>query len=806
MSRLLFKLTRLRDIVRKDVGVVTSEQKVIYVLPYDTSLALQALEQTVKKHNLPWDLNLLTHQGYGKFNQAPVIFLQQGEYITAETSPMHPNLESDLRKIYALGEQINLVFVYPQWGTDVIAKPSIHVKASGLRKTWLNIKSFIKLRKFSFLTLYSQYNLRDLTSIMLATDISRFNCNDLSLVHATAEKLNHAEYITDLEDKDLDFLAHSLAYYLRNQYRTVLARRNSNQTKISRKEVCQAVLLDPQVQEAIGKNKKGKSDPVASTAAFQKQYQAASEIIDEIAADPRFSTLKKYDFVLSKVWNRFYSGITIRGLENVLDLVYNQDKVSLTYVPTHRSHIDYLLLSYILNEYGATKLPLIAAGINLNFWPVGKIFRRGGAFFLRRSFNNYLYSIVFKTYIAEIIKNTQDVEFFIEGGRSRTGRLLTPKTGMLNMTLSGFLKSNEINQYYVPVFIAYDKVFESKTYVQELLGKKKNKESALLVLKNLSKLKYQGQVYLNFARPLYIRNYLNEHWPSWQEDMASNKLDKAGFENASNALARDIAISINSNATISDKALFSAAIFNSDGKLDRAKLSQDIEFFQHILKHTIEFNPGYAICQTPSDKILADVIKVCADNFTSITESQLVVKKQALAEFNYYRNNVEHCFIAPALAAIKLEKNICDTKLAGFCEYFSEIFNLNSFTNFNAQGLMQQVKYFENLLADRSSEQRQLLAKQLDIYLTQLDTFMSVMVEALQALQVENKGIESLQLSTITPTIVERLKAMQSIYPDFADKTTINQLRNAFAHSQKFNNITANELVEALAYVHTWLK
>ncbi|RIY38853.1 1-acyl-sn-glycerol-3-phosphate acyltransferase [Psittacicella gerlachiana] len=808
MSRFLFKLTRLRDIVHQDVTTHLNQKqnKVVYVLPYDSKLALEALFTTVEKHKLPWQLDLLTHNDYDKFNHAPVLFLNQGDYITAESNPSHPQLEENLRKLYNLGEELTLVLVYPQWGTNIITKPSLSINANPLSKLWLNLKSFLKLRKFSYLTLYAQYNLRDLTNLMLSSEISRFNCQDLNLVQTTAEKINQVEFLTDLADKDLAFLSKSLAAYLRYQYQATLARRNSNIPKATRKEIMQAVISQQQVQEAISKSKKEKKDVVTKTQAVAKEQQVAQNLIEEIAADPRFSTLKKYDYVLKRLWNRFYSGITIRGLDNILDTLYTQDKVALSYVATHRSHIDYLLLSYIMNEYGAMQTPLIAAGINLNFWPVGKIFRRGGAFFLRRSFNNYLYSIIFKTYLAELIKNTKDTEFFIEGGRSRTGRLLTPKTGMLNMMLSGYLKNQDVNQFYVPIFIAYDKVFESKTYVQELQGKKKNKESALLVLKNLSKLKYQGQVHVNFARPLSVKNYFNQYWPSWQEDLSKDNFNKAGFEQTSNALARDIAVSINANATISDKALFSAAIFNSDAKLNLTQLKQDIEFLQHILKHNLQFNPGYAVCQTPSEQIIAGVVKVCNDNVEKITPEQLVIKKQALPEFNYYRNNIEHCFIAPALAAIKLNKNISDAKLQGFCDYFTQIFNLNSFTNFTEQSLMLEVKYFEKLLEDKTLEQRNLLAKQLDIYLMQLDTFMSVMVEALQKLQAEDKGIESLQLSTITPDIIARLKEVKSIYPDFADKTTVNQLRSAFAGTPKFANITADQLVEALAYIHTWLK
>ncbi|MFC6276222.1 1-acyl-sn-glycerol-3-phosphate acyltransferase [Psittacicella hinzii] len=809
MVKFLFKfLTRLRSIVSQEVKqlATSDQQKVVYVLPYDTSLALESLAATVAKHNLPWQTDLLTHTKYGSFNNAPVIFLQHGEYLSVETNPQHPDLVAKLQELYALGDQVQLVFVYPHWGTNLIEKPSLDAQVQGSTRWWANIKTFWRLRKFAFINLYQIISLRDLSSLMLSSDANQLAGLDLKQIKQATQDLNQVEFLTDLSPAQVTFFSKNLAAYLNAQYRLILERRNSNRPLPSRKQLLEQVIQDPVVQDAILLTcKKEKADLLQNTLEFKLQQDKSLEIIDEIAADPRFSTMKKYDYVLRKLWQRFYSGIEVRGLEQIQDTLFNHNKVSLTYVPTHRSHIDYLLLSYILNEYGGIKIPHIAAGVNLNFWPIGKIFRRGGAFFLRRSFNNYLYAVIFKNYIAQLVKARQDIEFFIEGGRSRTGRLSLPKTGMLNMTLEAFLRSPEMNQYYVPIFIAYDKVFESATYVQELQGKSKAKESALLVLRNLRKLKYQGKVHVNFAKPIMISNYFTRHWPNWLEESKGNKINKVAFDKVSQELAQDIAVAINSNASISHKALFSSVIFQTNGEFEYKQICKDINFMQLVLQHTLQFNPGYDISKTSAENIVKAVVKVGKDNISN-ENGQLKVKKAALAEFNYYRNNIEHCFIAPALAAIKLEKNISDEQLNGFAYYFADVFNRHSFTNFTQQTLVSQVKYFENLLLDKTSEQRQLFAKQLDIYLKQLDTFMTVMVEALNKLAAEGKDIEQLQLSTITSTVVSNLKAQKSIYPDFADKTTINQLRNAFATAEKFTNITSDQLVEALAYVHTWLK
>jgi glycerol-3-phosphate O-acyltransferase len=144
--------------------------------------------------------------------------------------------------------------------------------------------------------------------------------------------------------------------------------------------------------------------------------------------------------------------------------------------------MDYLLLSYVIYHQGMVP-PHIAAGINLNFWPAGPIFRHGGAFFIRRTFKgNPLYSTVFREYLNLLFAKGYSVEFFTEGGRSRTGRLLPPKTGMLAMTLQAMMRGLDRPVTLVPVYLGYEHVMEVNTYHNELKGSRKEKESFLQVL------------------------------------------------------------------------------------------------------------------------------------------------------------------------------------------------------------------------------------------------------------------------------------------------------------------------------------
>jgi len=171
--------------------------------------------------------------------------------------------------------------------------------------------------------------------------------------------------------------------------------------------------------------------------------------------------------VLSWLWNRLYDGVELANFSSLESVAEGSEVV---YVPCHRSHMDYLLLSYVVYHKGFA-VPHIAAGINLNMPVVGSFLRRGGAFFLRRSFGgNALYSAVFTKYLGLMMARGHSIEYFIEGGRSRTGRLLKPKGGMLSMTVRSYLRDPRRPVVFVPVYFGYQRLVEGRTYIGELSG------------------------------------------------------------------------------------------------------------------------------------------------------------------------------------------------------------------------------------------------------------------------------------------------------------------------------------------------
>jgi glycerol-3-phosphate O-acyltransferase len=208
----------------------------------------------------------------------------------------------------------------------------------------------------------------------------------------------------------------------------------------SHKHLSAQVIEDQIVQQLI-------SEEADSTL---QSYTRAHRYCREIFADCTQLTIEVMLRLLRAFWNRFYSDIHIYNAERIREAALTHQ---LVYLPCHRSHVDYLLLSYVIyNENLA--LPYIAAGSNLNIPFIGRILRGGGAFFIRRSFkDNPIYNAVMRAYVNQLVRLGVPLEYFIEGGRSRTGRMLKPRFGMLGMTVDAYIKSQVRPLAFVPVYI-----------------------------------------------------------------------------------------------------------------------------------------------------------------------------------------------------------------------------------------------------------------------------------------------------------------------------------------------------------------
>ncbi len=194
----------------------------------------------------------------------------------------------------------------------------------------------------------------------------------------------------------------------------------------------------------------------------------------EIAANYSQAFVTFMALLLGRLWNRLYDGVEFEHVDKLSEI---GDGAEIIYVPCHRSHMDYLLLSYVIYRKGFA-VPHIAAGANLNMPVVGHFLRKGGAFFMRRSFKgDALYAAVFTRYLGFMMARGHPLEYFIEGGRSRTGRLLAPRTGMLSMTVRSYVRDPKRPVVFMPVYFGYERIVEGRTYLGELSGQPKQKES-----------------------------------------------------------------------------------------------------------------------------------------------------------------------------------------------------------------------------------------------------------------------------------------------------------------------------------------
>ncbi|NOH96509.1 glycerol-3-phosphate 1-O-acyltransferase PlsB [Vibrio sp. 99-70-13A1] len=450
-------------------------------------------------------------------------------------------------------------------------------------------------------------------------------------------------YMADSHGTDTS-IAHKLARVARIHFsRQKLAASGPNLP--SRQALFDRLLKSEAIKKAIEDEAKAKNISI------EKANKEAQDIMDEIAADFSYSLIKRGEKLLGWLWNKLYQGLHINNASTVRKLA--QDGHEIVYVPCHRSHMDYLLLSYVLYHEGMVP-PHIAAGINLNFFPAGPIFRRGGAFFIRRSFKgNKLYSTIFREYLAELFTKGYSVEYFSEGGRSRTGRLLQAKTGMLAMTIQAMLRGLDRPVTLVPVYIGYEHVMEVSTYAKELRGKRKEKENASLVIRTIRKLRNFGQGYVNFGEPIPLNQYLNEHAPEWTQDIDPMGANKPQWMTpVVNDLATKMMTHINDAAATNALTLCATALLASRQRaLSRDSLVSQIECYLSILKN-VPYSSTYTI---PTDSA-EDLVKHAEslDKFLIESDSMgdiISLDRHQSILMTYYRNNIIHLFALPSLIA-----------------------------------------------------------------------------------------------------------------------------------------------------------
>jgi len=380
----------------------------------------------------------------------------------------------------------------------------------------------------------------------------------------------------------------------------------------------------------------------------------AFKYANEICSDINYPIVRNLQRGLGWFWNKRYDGIHLRNLDKIKSIA---DDNSLVYVPCHRSHIDYLALSYILLEKGLM-LPHIAAGNNLNLPILGRIGKGGGAFFMRRSFRgNKLYSLIFFQYFRRLLQRGSSIKYFPEGGRSRSGFSLQAKPGLLSMTIRSFASLSNEKVKLIPTYIGYEKIIEGNSYLSELLGKEKKRENFLDLFKTIKDFgNFLGNAYINFGEPIDLKDFLEQE-VALKDYRINSPLDRPiWLKKATHSLGIEVMKGINKSSVITTSSLFSLGLLTETTQtLDTKIISQRIELFIDLLKRNQNFKDVWLTEDSP-EKIITKTEEL------GLIKSQLIGGERVFrptrneaALLSFYQNNISHFFLLYSLVCLSLK-------------------------------------------------------------------------------------------------------------------------------------------------------
>ena len=449
----------------------------------------------------------------------------------------------------------------------------------------------------------------------------------------------------------------------------------------TRQELKESILPNERFQTFITSYAENRDKPIAEV------RRKADGYIEEIAASYNPAVINIFSAIVGWIIRTIFDGVTVN-----IDLLTKIKNMSLRgpliFIPCHKSHIDYLILSYLL-YHNDLPCPLIAAGKNLSFWPMGPLFRAGGAFFLRRTFRGaVLYSKVFAEYIHKLLEEGYNIEQFIEGGRSRTGKLLMPKLGLLSILLNAYQNGASHDMIVVPIYIGYDQVLEEKAYLHEIEGGKKEDENLSQVVRASRFLKKRyGKIYIQFSDPISIR-----------ELAARQNIEIADITSKErNAFCRDIGTrvisAINQVTVVTPHAIIAASILNhGTTRLTRTELLGLSEnYLNHLnavgatLADTLIMDRQHVFDQVIESYVQRKFIERAskADSDDSNEEAYLVIEAKR-PSLEYYKNNCIAFFIPAAYTALTILMQdafqFCSADLQADYSFLREFFK-NEFTH-----------------------------------------------------------------------------------------------------------------------------
>jgi glycerol-3-phosphate O-acyltransferase len=410
--------------------------------------------------------------------------------------------------------------------------------------------------------------------------------------------------------------------------------------------VVRHVMRDPLVKAAIAAEVEASGKQEKTVARRARRY------VREVAARYSVWILRGLGAAMRWTFSHIYDGIFVDqvGYERVIEA---SRRGPIIYCPAHRSHADYLVLSLAMWDRGFTP-PHIAAGANLSFFPLGTLFRGSGAFFLRRSFkDNPLYASTFRAYVHELVRQGTSIEFFMEGGRSRTGKHLMPRFGFLSMIIDAWRRGARDDLQFVPVSIDYERIIEAGSYERELRGGAKKKEDVRGLLSTTRVLRSQyGRVHVQFGEPISLKEHAERRGLPQSDDPQHDDLWRDEVERFAYRVMHQVAVV----STVTPTAVVATALLGHPGRgiARSALVARCHEIAEYLDTALARLSDPLAELETCETAVLAAVQRLVDEGFVSVdrpgrsdAEPIFRVLEERRVGLDYYKNAVMNYF-APA--------------------------------------------------------------------------------------------------------------------------------------------------------------
>ena len=682
------------------------------------------IDLQTQEHNLPPALVGVQDITHDVKENAAIIFLHHPH---AKDSQLSPRLSRLVAAVLQHPElQVRLVPVSILWGRAPEKEDSLfklltadNWEDPSITKQLFNIGV---MGRDTFVQFHPPQDLRSLIHDSLQGDGEGFSVFDSVATESTnkaaqnavqadnadtandANKVNNADLVNDIApsfamvasaDGNRELvrsLQQQLNIYLDKQRASMLGPDLSD-----RRNLVDKLVYSPAIKNAIEAEAEASGISVREARALAKGY--ANEMVNDYS----HSIVRGFYKFLTWLWTQLYDGVEVHHFERVRELAADYE---LVYVPCHRSHVDYLLLSYVIYKRGLS-IPYVAAGDNLDVPVLGPLLRGAVAFYIRRSFRgNALYTAVLREYMHTLITRNTPIEYFIEGGRSRSGRLLPPKMGMLAMTVHSQLRRTNKPVVFIPTYIGYERIMEGGTYVGELKGKPKESESLIGLLKVGRKIeRIFGNVHLSFGTPLHLSDFMQKF------DVPANSLpaDRTDtpLDDKTSAMVDNIGVKvmqhINKAAVITPVSLLSLVLLSAPkAALDEDICREQIALYQGLAQHLPYSDDTIITDMTPQQIIDYGIKLKLIERIPHILGDIIQVAGKQAALLSYFRNNILHVFILLSFLSALVARNgrIERSRLNSIAEQLYPFLQSELFLYYSAHGLQETLnKKVDSLLA-----------------------------------------------------------------------------------------------------------